>query len=344
MKTGGFRLCMAACLMATLFAASTHADHPSMAYGEGSGGPIHTIPATTLPRGRLSLSYRFEYLNLDRLSDGRLEAAAEAGEHADSTDFVLSAFLGGAYGLADDLTIGARIPYVFRDDIREGHLHAGEAEAEEAGSSAGHGDLMLFGQYRLLDLEERDLELAVLGGLKVPTGFKSDRTRGGERFEVEHQPGSGSWDPIAGLAASRRRGRLSLHGSLLYTFATEGAQDTNLGDLLSYNLAAVYRLGGSDAHDHEGPSAADDHHHAPARLTWDLIVEANGEWREKIDIDGGRDDDSGGHLIYASPGIRVNLDERWSFFGSVGIPVFQDVNGNAHETDLRLVLGVSVGF
>ena len=55
----------------------------------------------------------------------------------------------------------------------------------------------------------------------------------GERLETEHQPGTGSWDPLVGFAASKRWGPVSLDGNALYQFSTKGAQDTELGDRLS---------------------------------------------------------------------------------------------------------------
>jgi len=102
------------------------------------------------------------------------------------------------------------------------------------------------------------------------------------RFEAEHQPGSGSWDPFIGIAHSRMWGGLSLHGSLLYSLATEGAQDTDLGDSVHYGVAAVYQLSAAEpSHAHDHPEAA--HIHA-AGIAWDAILEINGEWRDELEI------------------------------------------------------------
>lgn len=339
-------------LFMTACAGPALADHANAGFGEGSAGPIHTAAATPLPRGANVATVREEFVKVDRFSDAQLEAFGNQGIAADSTDSLSATYISGAHGVTDDLTVGARIPYIVRDDIREPETDGGMVEVGNEGDAEGIGDLIIFGQYRFWHRPEQDLELAVIGGLKIPTGNANDRTREDGRFEVEHQPGSGSWDPLAGLAATKRWGRFSLHGSVLYTFTTEGAQDTELGDLFNFNLAAVYRLGGAratepDLPDDHGPDETADHTHAPGpehRASLDVMLELNGEWQEKIEIDGARDSNSGGTLLYLSPGARLNLSPRWSVFGSVGIPVAQDVNGKNHETDYRITGGVSLAF
>lgn len=94
-----------------------------------------------------------------------------------------------AYGLTDRLTLGAHLPYLSRQGIREAHLEGGTPELHDHGNANGLGDLKLLGQYSLVRAEGR--ELAILGGLKLPSG-QTDVADQGSRFDVEHQPGSGS--------------------------------------------------------------------------------------------------------------------------------------------------------
>ena len=159
----------------------------------------------------------------------------------------------------------------------------------------------------------------------MPTGSTTDKDINGERFETEFQPGSGSWNPIVGIAATKRFNSLSLDANVLYTFATKGAQDTNLGDVLSYNLAFSYRV-------------------LNEPVAWDLVIEANGEWKGKQEVDGDKDENSGENVIFLSPGIRVSWNEKWSAFISVGFPVSQDLNGIQNETNMRTAVGISVGL
>ena len=71
------------------------------------------------------------------------------------------------------------------------------------------------------------------------------------------------------------------------------------------------------------------------------MVELNGDWRDEAEI-GGRDDkNTGGHLLYVSPGIRGSFGKGWSCSVSVGFPVVEDLNGAQSEPELRLLTGIA---
>ena len=100
---------------------------------------------------------------------------------------------------------------------------------------------------------------------------------------------------------------------------------------------------------HGGPKAGG-HRHAhqeppppPPGPKLDLVLELNGEWHAHQTIAGVRDENSGGNVVYLSPGLRLSWD-KWSGFASVGIPVVNHVNGVQAEPDWRLLTGVAVNF
>jgi hypothetical protein len=221
--------------------------------------------------------------------------------------------------------------------------------------------LSLLAQYRFFFDRAAGMQLALLVGLKLPTGDTSVRAATGERFETEFQPGGGAWEGSLGLAFTKRFGALSLDANVLYVLATEGAQDTNLGDRLLYNLALSYRLTvaspGADAMYaglpppmyHGGPKAHHGHEHAdeeaapPKAPSLDLVLELNGEWHGRERIAGVADPNSGGTVVFLSPGLRLSY-EQWSGFVSFGVPVFSDLNGVQAEPDWRVLTGISVHF
>ncbi|MFN3467280.1 MAG: transporter [Candidatus Brocadiales bacterium] len=317
--------------------------HGGTGIGPGKAGPITTIPATTLPEGHFVVDFRLENLRFDRYSDGELLDFAMQENEVHSVDSRWSTILTGAYGVTNDLLVGLRLPYVSHEQIKEGHEHMGEVEVHRHGDSADFGDLTLFGQYRLLHRHSKELEVSVLFGLKMPTGRTTESTRQGPRFEVEHQPGSGSWDPMTGLAVTKRWGRLSLDGNILYTFTTRGNQRTTLGDIFFYNLAASYRIGEiREVHHYKVGDQVHEKEHT--HLAWDLVGELNGEWNGKHETSDRDDDNSGGNQVYFSPGVRATIADRYSPFLSVGIPILQDMNGKEQESDYRFTVGMSVGF
>ena len=316
----------------------TQADHASASFETGAAGAIMTTPGATLPIGKFVVGMSVQSIELDDISDEVLEAAGTADEDVHSVDSLFSASANLAYGLTDDLTIGLTMPYVDRSNVREAHNDMGVGEAELAGDSNGVGDLTLFGQYRFHQSEKQDA--AILVGIKTPTGETGVREIEGGLFEAEQQPGSGSWDPFLGLAYNHNWGDIGFSGNVLYTFVTEGTQDTDLGDIFNYNLALSYRTtipeGGHDHHDHA--------HKAKVIDYIDMVVELNGDSRQRVNIGGESEEHSGGHSLYLSPGVRVGLGHSVSLFTSVGIPIVNDLNGIQSEPDYRVIGGMSITF
>jgi hypothetical protein len=317
--------------------------HAGVGTGPGKAGPITTIPATTLPKGSLMVDFRLENLKFDRYSDGELIDFAMQENEVHSIDSRWSTILTTAYGVTGDLLVGLRLPYISHEQTKGGHHHDGEAEIHRHGDSADFGDLTLFGQYRVLHWNGKGLEVSALFGLKLPTGRTTERTRQGPRFEVEHQPGSGSWDPMAGLAVTKRWGKLFLDGNVLYMFTTQGNQRTTLGDMFFYNLATSYRIG-EIRHVHHYTVGDPVHDKAHTPLAWDLVAELNGEWHGKHEIRDRNEANSGGNQVYFSPGVRATIADRYSPFFSVGIPILQDMNGKEQEADYKFVVGIGIGF
>jgi hypothetical protein len=73
------------------------------------------------------------------------------------------------------------------------------------------------------------------------------------------------------------------------------------------------------------------------------VLEVNGEWHDKQSTAGVRDPNSGGTVVYLSPGVRVSVD-KWSGYVSLGIPVVNEPNGIQPEPSLRIITGVSFAF
>ena len=237
---------LSAGVTALLLASPAFAHHPSGATSTSGAGPIGTISATTLEQGQSAAGVFFEMVKIRAFSDTELTTFAGKHIHAHSIDAILSPSLVYAHGLTKDLTLSARLPVIIRQDIREGHHSHGPAgnTVDERGDSSGIGDLTLMSQYRFFNDPRTGTEMAVLLGIKVPTGATGVNDAFGGRFEAEFQPGSGSWDGLFGLAFTKRLGAWSFDANVLYQLATTGTQDTDLGDRFLYNAAISYRLVG----------------------------------------------------------------------------------------------------
>jgi len=250
------------------------ADHASPGFETGVAGPIMTVPGATMPKGDYVFGLGVQFIDMDELTDAELEALGAADEDVHSTGSLLNPSINFAYGVTADLTLGVSLPYVERSNIRAAHNNAGVGEVEIAGDAAGMGDVTLFGQYRFFKTDRADI--AIIAGMKMPTGDSSEREAGGDLFETEHQPGSGSWDPFAGISFDHNFGRIGLSANVLYTFTGEGDQQTELGDIFNYNAALSYRAyRPEDDHDH--------HQHAHNVIDYaDLVLELNRAETERV--------------------------------------------------------------
>lgn len=316
------------------FGTFVFADHPTVAFGAESAGPISTISAISTPVGGWGFGLRSEIINNDAFSTEQLEDFAASGlEGVHSIDRITSTSLSVSYGVTDKLSVNARLPYIKRENIREGEIEDGVPEAHTHGDSSGFGDLLVLGQYQVSNSEKTNV--SVQFGLKAPTGETDVKDIDGVKFETEFQPGSGSWDFLLGSSISKNINAFGYHANILYNKTTEGSQSTEIGDALSYNAALTYRLG-LDSHDHAS------HDHNEAEITgvkWDLLIELNGETRGKNEIVGIKDENSGGSIVFLSPGVRVSSGKFGGFI-SVGMPVIEDQNGKQTDIDTRIVAGV----
>lgn len=304
----------------------------------------------TLDGGHWAAGLRLSYTRPEQRSDEVLEALAAEHVHAHNTDYNLNASAGLAYGVSHHLTISAELPYVRRDHLREGeHDHSGGAVAtdvEQLGSVAGIGDLNLLAKYRLT--EGPGPGFALIGGIKAPTGSTHRHSPDGERLETEHQPGSGSWDPIVGASASASLGAAQLTASALYQFSTRGAQHTRLGDRLQGGIALSHRFGpaphahsGSLNH-HHGDELDQDHEHAHS--SWDAFVELAGEWEGRQRIGGEVEQASGGKVVWLAPGARFNAASGWSLGAALAVPVWQRIRASHPDNRYRLTIALGRAF
>lgn len=312
------------------------ADHVAPGGGANTSGPIHTISALTLAKNRLAIGWSNEFSKSEAFSDEELIAKAGSHVHAHSTDFVLTSALSASYGITDDLTVSARIPYIYKDNIRSGaHSHAGGIttnSVDEHGDNGGIGDTMLLGQYRFW---KEGFNSSVLLGLEIPTG-ENHAKHDGERLEAEHQAGSGSWDPALGFAVTKQWNGFSFDASAFYLWSTEGSLQTDLGDRATYGIAVSRRVLGEKP-SHENCQCLPE-------KGLDLVLELNGEWYGKEQENGASDRNSGGTQYFLSPGLRYTGDQNWSGHVSVGVPVRNDLRQGHPDADYKITAGISKSF
>ncbi len=213
------------------------------------------------------------------------------------------------YGITPRLTAFTTLPLLARRRVETG--------SSSERTSPAIGDLTLLGRYTVLADDYAPLSTrraAVIAGVKLPTGA--------ERF------GTPSYDPILGVVGTWAAKRHELDVDFLYTVGTK-RRDFEAANRLRYNLAYRYRLW-------------------PRRFGRRLrqvsaLLELNGRWAAHTRRDGSTIRDSGGQVVFLSPGLQY-VTSRLIVEASLQLPVSQSLNGSQVETDFVGVLSVRVPF
>ena len=292
-------------------------------HGPGTtGGGSVTIPGETLRKGAWAFELRSEWTEFEDVSIA--EATEEALEHGhfDALGRSWINQLTVSYGLTDDLELGLQLGYYDGEDFIDAHLHGG-LPAVDTGDPSGLMDTWLTAKWRVV--RGASGHLALIGGVKFPTGDDEETLDGGHELEPSSAPGSGSVDYQAGLAYSRFLSpRVTLDTSGVYTLRTEH-DDFEVGDRADLGVALNYRL----TEDVKAPN------------NWSVFSELNGVWLDEDEEDGVANEDSGGETLYLALGVRDRISEHFAVSLAPALPVLQDLNGEQVETDWRVALALT---
>lgn len=294
----------------------------------------------TLDEGHGSLWFRLVDTRPEQRSDSELQTLASGAIDAHNTSYDVNAGVGAAYGITHQLTISVEVPYVRHENIRATDPELG---VEHLGGVGGIGDISFLAKYCLTP--EGPAGIALIGGIKVPTGSTHEQDVFGNRFETEHQPGTGSWDPILGASVGKKLGPVSLAASAIYQVGGEGAQHTRLGNRLQGGIALSHHFGpveeeqGDD--DHDGAL----HHEAhPHSSSWDAFVELAGEVEGRQRIGDEVEQDSGGKWAWVAPGVTFTAASGWSASAAFAVPVWQRIRPSHPNNAYRVMLSLGHGF
>ncbi len=240
----------------------------------------------------------------------------------DRTAWVVASVAG--YGVSPDLVLFGVVPYV-----RTGlELTAGGARRMR--KAGGLGDVKVFGRYTVFARNRlgASFRLAPFAGLELPTGDHRRRDALGP-LPAAVQPGSGSWDPFAGLVVT--------YQTLGYQFDAQASYKANtqaggfaFGDVARVDASFQYRLwprrlkGG-----------------VPAFLYGGL--EMNVVHQQRNSVAGVSDPNSGGLRVFLAPSVQF-VTKRVVLEAVVQIPVRQSLHGTALEAGTVLRTGFRINL
>jgi hypothetical protein len=187
-------------------------------------------------------------------------------------------------------------------------------------NSKGRGDLLTFITYRFLD--KNDFSVAVIGGIKLPTG-----TRSALGSENQLIIGTGSYDPVTGvnLALSKKKITLRLNG--FYKYAGTGFDKTSHGNLFSHSVLSVFKL-------KDGSVCSTDSISKKA-FTCSIFSSLTGELYGRRSVNNVVQAESGGYLLLAGAGIQFG-NRKWSFPVSASWNVYEHMNSDESGNKFRV--------
>ncbi|ADE14792.1 hypothetical protein Nhal_1662 [Nitrosococcus halophilus Nc 4] len=230
----------------------------------------------------------------------------------------------GVYGLTPRLALFGIFPLLDKE------LEVNTPLGRQTREVSGLGDSTFLARYIVYwwDAPGETFRIAPFVGLEAPIGEDDERDALG-RLPQPLQLGSGSWDPLAGGVLTWQTLEWEFDASVSYQANTE-ANEFEFGDVARLDMLYQRRVG--SFHWQGGVP-----HFLYAGLESNLI------WQDRSQIVGRNDPNSGGLTWFLAPGLQY-ITRRFVVEMAVQIPVVQDLNGQALETDFNVILSFRMNF
>ncbi len=228
------------------------------------------------------------------------------------------------YGINAKLALFAAVPYFDKT------LDLTAMDQQFTRSTRGVGDSKLFARYTFLQHDERSktFRIAGFGGFKAPTGNDNKIDSLG-RLPMPLQSGSGAWDYFAGVVMTYQTLDYQIDSQLSYS-QKGNANNFNAGNEARADISFQYRLSPQQL-------SSDTHSFLYGVLEANIINQSNNR------LSGINDPNSGGTTLYLTPGIQY-VTMKYILEAAVQVPVIQNLNGSALETDYIFTTGFRVNF
>ena len=230
------------------------------------------------------------------------------------------------------------------EEEEEGHGHEEELHEEDLdpavrevedqqGGDSGLGDISLLARVRVFQHHTlaTTTTVALLAGVKMPSGSTRGRADNGDYLDAHLQLGSGATDGLFGASMSHARGRWSVIANMLGALKGQGeagAHDYDYGDSINYDLTGRFRI---------SPATL-----GAAAQQWFVSCGLAGEVRGQETEAGSRIDDTGGHVLFVQPGLQLNLGGRWTLELWTQVPIHHDLSGTQLGDDLKVSAAINV--
>jgi hypothetical protein len=284
-------------------------------HAHAQDGGIEVFSAETIFHGGTRASSSYTYKTKGSLHRGSNEISDPQSRKLDEHRIVVSV----DHGFRPELTASLLVPYVHRTLNTNGQDSTG----------SGLGDVAFLIKYRAWkrDWKRSASHFALITGMETPTGKTNERDNG-TLLTPSLQPGSGSWDPFAGVLTNLSLDRFRFDGVLFYKANSEGSQGFEEGDFLSVEIDGAYRFLHKT---YPGPSAS---------------VKVGFQWKHQ---ERSKQNDlslasSGSDEFVVRTGLTWHPVPRLDITSSVDLPLYQKFNGEQLARDIRVFMGFGIRF
>lgn len=231
------------------------------------------------------------------LFKGGVDVAIEIDSKKAGDDEQQALALGITYGLTGDWVIGADLPYSFKDN--------------GTNASSGLSDLSVFSKYRFWRKDSLGKQESAAVFMKVVT----------DTGNTSKSPSLGkeSTDTIVGLAYGYESRRWYRWASARYRINGKNNNGVDRGDKILLDFVGGLR---------PNPSG-----YLEPDTVW--LLELNGEYGKKADLDGATLANTGGAEWFVSPGIFWTK-RNFAIKAGVQLPVSSRLNGMQSDSDYRV--------
>lgn len=265
------------------------------------------------------LDLRYEFVNQDRpMHHSDRVAVGEIRRHHDEVSTLnRNLVLGYSYHAASGWGVNVQLPWVSRNHAHI-HNHRG-VKIDDRWDIDAIGDTRV----TVRALLNADQNLALLAGLKLPTGRTNLTNAARQRAERSLQPGTGSTDLLLGLSH-----HALLHGphgwftQAMWQHALKDHAEYRLGDQVSVDLGWRYAFNN----------------------TFSTTLQLNAQIRGRDKGSNAEPEDSGSRFVRLSPGVTYAFSRDTQLYAFAQLPVYAHVNGVQLTASRNFAVGLSQRF
>lgn len=232
-----------------------------------------------------------------------------------------------SYGMTKKLSLSIILPYVNIASTVNQKVDEQHYRIINSSPTLAFADASVFASYLFYD--KSSVKLAAIGGMELPTGRLPKQ-------KDQIITGSGTFDPMVGLAAGKRWNKFSVRTNLAYKLTTLNSKGTDYGDFLNYQCGLSYQINKLISSDTLSCISV------PKTPILNVGVTLLGENLHPIKESGVLVNNTGFYRNFASLSGSLLLKNKFAIYVAMDIPITQNNYGVQNASSYRFKIGTSL--